>query len=77
MKYRLSGVTNQPYNLYHHTINEMMTDYDNKVIDLDFVNSDYNKDTCVIVTEINGDQKLLSELIGRFTLKGFKVETVQ
>lgn len=77
MKYRLSGVTNQPYNLYHHTINEMMTDYGNNVIDLDFVDSDYDELKHTVIAEINGDQKLLSELIGRFTLKGFKVETVQ
>lgn len=77
MKYKLTSTLEQPYNEYNHTINKMITEHNDNVIDLDFVDSNYDSETGIIMIEINGDVNLINELIGRLAIKGFNVETIQ
>ena len=77
MKYKLTSTLEQPYNEYNYTINKMITEHNDNVIDLDFVDSNYDSETGIIMTEINGDVNLINELIGRLAIKGFNVETIQ
>ena len=58
-------------------INKMITEHNNNVIDLDFVDSNYDSETGMIMIEINGDDNLINELIGRLAIKGFNVEAIQ
>ena len=77
MKYKLTSTLEQPYNEYNNTINKMITEHNDNVIDLDFVDSNYDSETGIIMIEINGDVNLINELIGRLAIKGFNVETIQ
>ena len=77
MKYKLTSTLEQSYNEYNHTINKMITEHNDNVIDLDFVDSNYDSETGIIMIEINGDVNLINELIGRLAIKGFNVETIQ
>ena len=77
MKYKLTSALDQPYNEYNHTINKMITEHNDNVIDLDFVDSNYDSETGIIMIEINGDVNLINELIGRLAIKGFNVEAIQ
>ena len=72
-----SAVVYASYNEYNHTINKMITEHNNNVIDLDFVDSNYDSETGIIMIEINGDVNLINQLIGRLAIKGFNVETIQ
>ena len=77
MKYKLTSTLGKPYNEYSHTINKMITEHNDNVIDLDFVDLNYDSETGIIMIEINGDVNLINELIGRLAIKGFNVETIQ
>ena len=77
MKYKLTSTLEQPYNKYNHTMNKMITEHNNNVLDLDFVDSNYDSETGIIMIEINGDVNLINELIGRLAIKGFNVEAIQ
>ena len=55
----------------------MIAEHNDNVIDLDFVDSNYDSETGIIMIEINGDVNLINELIGRLAIKGFNVETIQ
>ena len=77
MKYKLTSTLEKPYNEYSHTINKMITEHNDNVIDLDFVDLNYDSETGIIMIEINGDVNLINELIGRLAIKGFNVETIQ
>lgn len=77
MKYKLISTLEHPYNEYNHTVNKMITEHNDNVIDLDFVDSNYDSETGIIMIEINGDVNLINELIGRLAIKGFNVEAIQ
>ena len=77
MKYKLTTTLEQPYNQYNPTINKMITEHNDNVIDLNFVDSNYDSETGIIMIEINGDVNLINELIGRLAIKGFNVEAIQ
>lgn len=77
MKYKLANTLEQPYNEYNHTVNKMIAEHNDNVIDLDFVDSNYDSKTGIIMIEINGDDNLINELIGRLAIKGFNVEAIQ